>query len=372
MTTTRHVPAFLHALAPQTPRVARAVQASHDRELALAADCALLDYPSGRFNLDLIDTTGTYSFSYVRNPGARYLRLDFRVNAVAYASYGTSQVQCDLTVRDAAGHSVASSDDRIPYGYKNEVTLAPQRTIDGPILAGQTLVAGVLDCNALDDTLTDPSWVFEFAFTFAGGAEVNSVQGQEIPRFVIDDSAPHGGVIPGNLQRDAPLDDDPVERLGRVLATLESARAVERTYVSLAWRQQVIVTTETPNVTATSYTEFTALSAGAGTAPQTWRPSPRQVYAGSSAGEAIRFRFLYRFSGGAGSETAQVQLTGNATGSPWASGSLTYTTSWTWSPWITAAIRTSPLADTLALKGKVSASGPLLWIASIHVLEAVS
>lgn len=368
MTTTRHVPAFLHGIDPQTPRVARTVQASHDRELALAADCALLDYPAGRFNLDLIDTAGTYSFSYVRNPGARYLKVEFRVNAAA--SYGGVYVQCDLTVRDAAGHSVASSDDRIPYGFKNENSHAPYRVLDGPLIGGQTIVTGVLDCDALDDTLTDASWSFEFAFTFAGGAEVNSLQGAEIPRFVIDDSVAHGGVIPGNFQRDAPLDDDATERLGRVLKTLESARAVERTYVSLAWRQQVVVTTETPNVSATSYTEFTALNADS--APQTWRPSPRQVYAGATAGEAIRFRVLYRFSGGAGTETGGVQLTGNATGSPWVSSSLAYTTSWTWSPWITAAIRTSPLSDTLVLKGKVSASGPLLWIASIHVLEAVT
>ena len=370
MTLTRHIPAFLHAIEPRTPRVARAVQASHDRELALAADCALLDYPSGRFNLDLIDTSGTYSFSYVRNPGARYLKLDFRVNAVAYASYDTAQVQCDLTIRDAASHAVTSASTRVPYGFKNEVTLAPQRTLDGPILAGQTIVTGVLDLDALGATLTDPSWVFEFAFTFAGGAKVNSLHAHEVPRFVIDDTATHGGAIPGNFQRDAPLDDDPVERLGRALATLESARAVERTYVSLAWRQQAVVTTETPNVGATSYTEFTALAAGA--APQTWRPPVRQVYAGATAGEAIRFRFLYRFSGGAGTETGGVQLTGNATGSPWSSSSLTYTTSWTWSDWVTAAIRTSPLSDTLSLKGKVSASGPTLWIASVHVLEAVT
>jgi len=368
VTTTRHVPAFLHAIDPQTPRVSRAVLASHDRELALASNCALLDHPSGRFNLDLIDTTGTYSFSYVRNPGARYVKLDFRVNAAT--SFGGVYAQVDLTVRDAAGHSVASSDDRIPYGFKNEASHAPYRVLDGALIGGQAIVTGVVDCDALDDTLTDPAWVFEFVITFTGGAEVNSLQGQEIPRFVVDDTATHGGVLPGNFQRDAPIDDDAQERLGRVLRTLVSARQVERTYVSLAWRQQVAVSAETPNVAATSYQYFAALAADA--APQTWRPSPRQIYTAATAGEAIRYRVLYRFSGGVGTETGNVQLTGSAAGSPWASSSLAYTTSWTWSPWITAAIRTSPLSDTFSLKGRVSASGPTLWVASLHVLENVT
>lgn len=367
MTTVAHAPEILTSLDERTPRIDNAVSALHHLELANVANHALLDNPAGRFNLDLIDTAGTYSFSYVRNPGARYLRLEARINAQAPGTAGFAQI--DLTIRDAAGHSITSSSSHIPRGFKNEVLPTPRSYVDLP-LYDQLSVVGVLDCDELDGTLTDPSWVFEFSITFAGGAQVNTLQCWEAPRFVVNDAVDHGGVLPGAFQHDQPITDSDVIGLERLLETLVSARQSERTYVSLAWRQQVVVTTETPNVTATSYTRFAALAADA--APQTWRPSPRQVYAGATAGEVIRFRVLYRFSGGAGTETGGVQLTGNATGSPWVSSSLAYTTSWTWSDWITAAIRTSPLSDTLSLKGKVSASGPLLWIASIHVLEAVT
>lgn len=367
MTVVPHAPELLTSLEERTPRIDHPVSAVHHILLADVANHALLDHPAGRFNLDLIDTSGTYSFSYVRNPGARYLRLEARINAQAPTSLGFAQI--DLTIRDAAGHSIASSSVHVPRGFKNEQLPTPRSLLDLP-LYDQLSVVGVLDCDALDGTLTDPSWVFEFAITFAGGAEINTLQCGEVPRFVVNDAVDHGGVLPGAFQHDTPITASDVTGLERLLETLVSARQCERTYVSLAWRQQVVVTSETPNVSATSFTHFTALAADAG--PQTWRPSPRQVYAGSSAGEAIRLRFLYRFSSGAGSETAQVQLVGNAGGGSWLSATLAYTTTWTWSDWITAAIRTSPLSDALALKGKVSASGPLLWIASVHVLEAVT
>lgn len=367
MTTVPHSPEALTTLVERVPRINNPVVGAHHIELATVANHGLLDNPAGRFGLGLIDTSGTYSFSYVRNPGARFLRLEVRINPQVPGSSGT--VQIDLTIRDAAGHSIASSSSHVPRGFKAEVLPAPWSLRDLP-LYDQLAMVGVLDCDELDGTLTDPSWVFEFSITFAGGAQVNTLQCWEAPRFVVNDAVDHGGVLPGAFQHDQPITDSDVIGLERLLETLVSARQSERTYVSLAWRQQVVVTTETPNVTATSYTRFAALAADA--APQTWRPSPRQVYAGATAGEVIRFRVLYRFSGGAGTETGGVQLTGNATGSPWVSSSLAYTTSWTWSDWITAAIRTSPLSDTLSLKGKVSASGPLLWIASIHVLEAVT
>jgi hypothetical protein len=348
-------------------RIARPVLGQHTLLLANAANCALLDHPAGRFHLDLQDTAGTFSFSYVRNPGARYVRIEARINALG--GFGTGTVTLDLTVRDGAGHSVASSSSRIPYGFKGETHYA-RLSVNGPIVDNQTVVVGYLDCDALDDDLTDPDWVFEFALGFAGGAELNSLHGQELPRFLVDDGATHGGIVPGSFQHDVPIDDDATTGLVRLVSTLASARLVERTYVSLAWRQQVVTATETPNVSATSYAPFAALAADA--APQTWQLTARQIATGSTAGEAIRLRFLYRFSAGAGTKTGTVRLAGNATGSPWTSGALAYTTSWTWSPWITAAIRTSPATDTLSLTGKVSASGPSLWLASLHVREHVT
>lgn len=368
MTTVPHAPELLTSLAEQTPRVNAPVAGLHHIELAHVANHALLDTPAGRFNLDLIDTDGVYSFSYVRNPGAKYLRLEARINAQR-GLLTTGFVLVDLTIRDAGGHSVVSSSSHVPRGFKGETLRTPSALVDVS-LVDQLAVVGTLDCDALAATLTDPSWSFDFTLTFGGGAEVNTLQCWEIPRFLVDDSVDHGGMLPGAFQRDQPLTDSDTIGLERLLETLVSARQVERTYVSLAWRQQVVVTGETPHVSATSFQYLTALSADA--APQTWRLAPRQIATGSTAGESLRYRVLYRMSGGAGSETGQVRLVGNATGSPWATASLAYTTTWTWSPWINAAIRTSPLADTLSLEGKVSGSGPTLWVAGVHVREHVT
>lgn len=373
MTTAPHHPGLLVGIEERTARIGQPVLGVQHIDFAAAVNRALLDNPAGRFNADLIDADTTVSFSYVRNPGARYVHLEARINGFyppTLATTATPIVGIDLTIRDAAGHSVSSSDTRIPYGFKGELHEAAPARAPEYVTSDQTIVRGVLDADALESTLTDPSWSFDFTLGFSNNGELNTLQLWEAPRFVVNDAVDHGGVVPTAFQRDAMLDDDNQTGLGRLVETLVSARQSERTYVALAFPRQVASPSLTPNVGATSFTQFAALAADS--APQTWRPSPRQVYAGASAGEALRFRFLYRFSGGAGSETAQVQLTGNASGGSWLSPTLAYTTSWTWSSWITAAIRTSPLSDALALKGKVSATGPLIWIASIHVLEAVS
>lgn len=364
MTTTRHAPAILLTASDQLARTSRPVAGQHLLTLSHDANGALLNHPAGRFNIDLLDTAGTYSFTYIRNPGARYVRIEARINALA--AFGTGYATLDLTIRDGGGASVSSSNARIPGGFKGETHYA-RPSDGGPIVENQTIVTGYVDCDELDSTLTDPTWVFEFVLVVSGGAEVNSIQGQEMPRFLIDDSVSHGGIVPGSFQRDAPIDDDPVTGLERLLSTLASARAVERTYVSLAWRQQV-VTTETPAVTSTSYTFLTGFSADS--APQTWQLRARQVYLAATAGEVVRYRVLYRMSGGA-AQKGRFRLSGNATGSPWETGDLSYTTTWTWSAWITAAIRTSPTTDTLYLEARIEA-GATLWCAGVDVREAVA
>lgn len=368
MSSSRHHPELLDAIEPQTPRISRAVQGMHDLTLAQAVNCALFNHPAARANLDLCDTAGTYSFSYVRNPGARYLRLEAHFNG--HSGYGGVYGQIDLTARDAAGHSVASSDAKIPNGFKNERHYPPYSV--GAIVApdNQLVVVGYLDCDALDDDLTNENWSLDFALTFTGGAELNSLQLVEMPRFLCDDLATHGGTVPGNYQRDAPIDDSAQKGLERILSTLQSARRVQRSYVALAWRQQVAVTTETPNTTATSYQYLSVLNADS--APQTWRMGTRQVYTGATAGEAARYRVLYRMSDGAGTEKGRFRVSGNATGSPWETGDLNYTTTWTWSDWVTMAVRTSPTTDTLTLEGRLNGAGPTLWCAGVDVREAVS
>lgn len=344
-------------------RIHRATQAFHPLDLACAANCALLDTPAAQGSIPWTETGGVYSVSYVRNPGARFLRLEARVSAAAAGA----SIQLKLTARDASGHSVINTDDRIPRGFKDEVTTCPIAFI-GPLFEASRAVIGYLDLDEVDDTLTDPSWSLDFELSVSGGGALDGVTVWELPRFVVDDSATHGGVIPGVFQRDAVIHDGATDGLERLLATLASARLVNRTYLSLSWRQATL-TGEVPSLTSTSDGPFDILAAGASRVD--FGVTPRVVQAASVAGEAAQFRFLYRFEGGAGTETATVKLHGSATGSPWTK-TVAYTASWTWSAWVDAAVRTSPATDALSPSGLVSASGPTLWLAGLHVRETIT
>lgn len=366
MTTAAHQPGYRSSLSELQARVARATQATHGLSLALAANCALLDAPAGQCSAGWTETGGDWSFSYVRNPGCRFVAIVARV----LPSTGAAAVTLDLTVRDAAGNSVSSSDARIPRLWKGEAIAAPRARVFEPLAELSRKVVGYVDCDALDDDLTDPSWSFDLAVGVTGGAELDGVWLCEMPRFLVDDGATHGGILPGAFQRDAIISDDPTAGLDRLVATLASARQQQRSYLALAWRRST-VPDETPSLTSTSDGPFTLLTSGSGV--RTVFPIvPRSIAAVSAAGEAAKVRFLYRFSGGAATETAKLRLRGLATGSPWTTMGLAYTTSWTWSAWLDAAVRTSPLSDKLSLSGQLSAGGPTLWLAGVHVREAVT
>ena len=366
MTTTAHAPGYFNAVSQRQARIHRATQTTHPLTLATAADCALLDTPPAHGSLPWIETGGTYSISYVRNPGARFVRIEARLSAVDYATFAT--VRLKLTVRDAAGHSVTSSDDRIPTGYRDETQDSPRAFLLPPRFDLSQAVVGYVDCDALDDDLTDPSWSFDLEVAFTSGATLDGLHLYELPRFLVDDGATHGGIIPGSFQRDAVIHSGVDDGLVRLVSTLESARLSQRTYLNLSWLRST-TPADTPSVSATSYTPFALLDAGAAAVPFAF--TPRVVAAASAQGEPTRWRFLYRFSGGAGTETASVRLYGSATGSPWTKN-VAYNTSWTWSSWVDAYARTSPDSDAYSLKGLVSASGPTLWIAAVHGVEAVA
>lgn len=369
MTTVAREPALLNTVDPRQARIGRATQNVHALALALTSNCGLLDTPAGQCSAPWTETGGTYSLSYVRNPGARYVRIEALVHPSATV-LGTS-ITLDLTVRDAAGHAVTSSDDRIPRRWRGDTTYAPLAITGSARLEFVERVIGYVDCDALDDTLTDPSWSFDVALTVSGGAQVESISLSEMPRFVVDDAADHGGVIPGAYQRDMIIQDGSQEGLRRLLATLDSGRQSQRSYLGIAWRQ-ALVSAETPSLSGASDGPFTLLEGAGSGGRLEWSLVPRPVLAVSTAGEAAQVRYLYRFSGGAGSETAKIRLRGSATGSPWLTGDLAYTTTWTWSPWIDFAVRTSPLSDALSLSGNVSATGPTLWLAGVHAREAVA
>lgn len=368
MTTWPRSPGFGNSAQERQALVAQATRATHGLALALAADCALLDTPAGQCSAPWTETGGTFSLSYVRNPGARFIQISARV--LPTTTPINAAVTLDLTITDALGNSVSVGDDRIPRRWKGETIYCPYAPTGSALQEFSELVVGYVDCDELDDTLTDPTWSFDVALTVTGGAQLDGLWLAEMPRFLVDDGATHGGIISGSFQRDATIHDGSTDGLDGLLATLASGRIQQRSYLAMAWRQS-IVSAETPSLTSSSDGPFTLLDAGAGVRAE-FAVYPRSIGAVSAAGEAAKVRYLYRFSGGAGTETGQITLRGSATGSPWALSSIAYTTSWAWSAWVDCAVRTSPLSDALSLSGKVSASGPTLWLAGVHVREAVT
>jgi len=368
VTTTPRQPGYINSLSERQALIAQATRSTHALPLALVANAGLLDTPAGQCSTGWTETGGVYSLSYVRNPGARFVQVSARVLPATTPVNAT--VTLDLAITDAMGNSVASSDDRIPRRWKGELIYAPFAALGSALQEFSELVVGYVDCDDLGGDLTDPTWSFDVTLTTTGGAQLDGMWLQEMPRFVVDDSVDHGGIVPGSYQRDATIHDGPVDGLDRLLATLASGRTQQRSYLALAWRQ-AMVSDETPSLGSTTDAPFTLLDAGSGTRAE-FAVYPRTIGAQSASGEAARFRCLYRMSGGAGTETAQIALRGAAAGGAWILSGLAYTTSWTWSDWTPCAVRTFPLGDRLSLSGKLSASGPLIWLAGVHVLEAVT
>lgn len=338
--------------------------------IGLAANSALLDSPPRRWAIFDLADTGAYTAGYVRSPSARYLRI---AAAIAGASSWTGvTVELTLTVRDAAGHSVSGA-PKIPEPFNAFAHLA------GPITGasrfdGEQVVAGYVDLDDLASTLTDPSWSFEWTVTLTGaGALVNRIEAWEVPRGVVDEGASAGGVGLGDFQPDQPISDgpatDPAGRWARIAQTTAQARTMGRTYVSLAWREST-APSDTPSITSTSDAPITLLDRGGSRLPI--RVHARQLAAAGAAGEVVRWRVRYRFTGGAGTETAQVGMRSGATGSPWFTTALAYTTSWTWSDWVTSAVSTVAAVDDFEPSGKVSASGPSCFICALEIEEHVT
>lgn len=355
----------------EAARIARTVR-TEALALGLAANSALLDSPPRRWGIFDLNTTGTYAAGYVRSPAARYLRVCAAI-AGATSGWAAVSVVLALTIRDGAGNTVTTSPD-LPAGFLATTTHLPGALVGASRFDSELLVAGYLDLDALAATLVDPRWSFEWAVTLTGsGAMVNRIEGWEVPRGVVDDTATAGGVSLGDFQPDQPVSDgplaDPALRWGRIVQTVEQARTMGRTYVSLAWRQST-APSDTPSVSSTSDAPFTLFDMGGSRLPI--RVHARQLAAAGAAGEVVRWRILYRFTGGAGTETGQVILRGGATGSPWVLSSIAYTASWMWSPWQAAAVSTASDTDDFELSGKVSASGPSFFLSAVEVEEHVT
>lgn len=366
MSTDTHTPAYLDGVDERQARIAASARAIHGLAIAMTANGGALDHPAAIASTGWTDTGGTVSLPYVRTPSARYLRIEARVSAVPIGTAAT--VRMKLTVRDDLSHSVAHTDDRCPAGFRDETHDCPATLSVVPRFDDSFAVVGYLDADELAVTLTDPSWSLDIEIAVSGGGTVDGIQLWEVPRFIVDDGVDGGGVIPGSFQRDYSIHDDTQRGLRRVVSTLEAGRLAQRTLLSLSWLQSTSAT-DTPSCTSTSYAPLTLLDAGSDPVRFV---VPTRVVGRSTSPVPAQWRFLYRFDAGAGTETARVRLYGQAAGSPWTSGALAYSTGWTWSPWKDCAVRVSPASDALSLRALVSASGPSLWLAAVHVREALA
>lgn len=363
MTTTRRECRARPTITETSPRIAIPPTAA---EMLQHADCvngAALDDMAGHFGTSPILDSGTWSWSYTRTPQARYLCLRAIIAATApVTAPGTDTVTLDVTLSDGT-NSLTSSSAVIPRGFKGETHLCPTNYLG----AGHDglHITGWIGLDDADDTLTASSdWIVTVVVTLVGGAQVQVVHGWEAPCFVIDDAVSGRGTLLGTFGRDAEIVDTP-SGTEALVDTDDAAVRAQRTIMSTAWRQQIADSTETPNCTATSYGAISLLDEGG--AACALRTFARALPDPTTGEVPIRFRVLYRFSGGAGTETGNVRLATGAAGSPWATSALGYTTSWTWSPWIDAAHLSG--ADTCTWTARVSASGPALWIGAVAVVE---
>jgi len=355
----------------QSPRIAVPPTMQEMVQHASCVNGALLDDPGAHFCAYEILDPGDVTFSYVRTPGARFLLIRTVAPAVVTSGFGTHTVALDMLITDGTT-TITSADARIPQDYRGNTRYvppsAPGRSVDGLLLEGH------LDLDALVDTglasYLDPSvaWAITVTITFGGAAEVLVMHGWEVPGFVVDPDTAGRGVPLDFFGRDVPIIDAP-EGVEALVDADDAALQLQRTLINLSWRRQVSDVAETPNMTGTSFVDFALLDESGGSG--ILRVRARRIEPESAAGEPIRWRALYRMSGGT-TETATIRLVGNATGSPWATSGLTYTSSWTWTPWITAATATNGAEDSLGVQGKLSGAGPSLWIAAIHVMEAAA
>lgn len=365
MTREAHIPGACPPSSETVARIRATVYGPQLAELARLANFACLDCLAGRFGgSDLAAGTHAWTFVPGDTPAGRYLRVTVRFLAVS----GT----VTLTIVDNLGNSVTGAVSTVPLGFRGE-THATSGTPTGTRFDYASVVVGDFDLDALAATLTGPTWTWQFVLTTDAGTNSRvDVDAEELPRGLVDTAETYGA-LPGAYLGGAEIDDDAALGTERILTTLVGARLTQPVYLSRAWTQD---TAAAPSLTSTSWAPFAGFDEGS--APETTRVYVRRLAAASAQGEPIRYRVLYRLSGGAGTETADVRLVTGSSSSPFGL-SLAHTgTSWVWSSWkagyVASDEATSGLeqTDTIGLEGQLSASGPTLYLAGIDVRGAAT
>lgn len=313
-------------------------------------------------------TARTYVVSYTRTSNAiGYLYLAARIRY----GYRGDQLTIDLTVKDAAGNSVASSSTAIPAGFKvGNVWTAPPtwNGATGAVLEyASTIAEGYLDLDALAGTLSDPSWSLEFAVAAPTGttSTIDLIEVFEMPRAIVD-SADTYGMLSGAVMPGRPLvaGDVTEDGIARLRQTLTGARLAQRTYVQECFGPDDTTATLVPRTTSATYAALSELDEGGGVAVS-WVFRVRTV-AGASGGEVARARFRYLVSGGG---TAYVRTTTGI--STYDTTGLTSAT-WAWSDWVAVSLKANATGhlETVSFKGKTSAG--TLYVSGWILEENVS
>ncbi len=276
-------------------------------------------------------------------------------------------ITVDLTIRDEFGNSVASSAGEIPRTFRSTTSVTADRAVtfvplDNFALGGR----GYLDLDALAATLTGDDWSFELAITTSGGnARFDRFELAELPRaeVAVVSGDPYG-VILGQLNVSNPVRAEGYEQLAR---SVEGAVLCNRTYVSLAWPEDI--TADIPQTTATSFAALTNFEEGSGVRQKVRvrvRPIAAAAPSGSAAGEPARSCFRFYVDGGG---SASVRVHTGATGSPFVLSGLSGA-SWQWSDWLDTPLPTDGTAQiaTLEIDAKVD-SGSTLYLAHWQVDE---
>lgn len=321
-------------------------------------------YPNGT-------STRTYVLSYKRTSDAiGYLYLA----AHSRLGYRGDQLTIDLTIRDAGGHSVASSSVLIPVGFKVGTIYTVPASVAGTDGAGlatlayvATIADGYLDLGALAATLTDPDWSLEFAVAAPSGTGslVDLIECWEMPRGIVDNADTYGSLV-GALMPGRPLTSGDIteDGIARLRQTLTGARLAQRTYSQECFGPDDVTAALVPRTTSLSYAALSELDDGAGAATAyTFRV---RTITGDSGGEVARARFRYLVSGGG---TANLKVTTGI--ASYATGSLTSAT-WAWSPWLAVRLKANATGhlESVHFEGKTTAG--TLYVSGWILEENVS
>lgn len=344
------------------------VRGGHTITRAMDATIVALARPAKRIGPTQVQSNGTatYVVGYVRShTSIRQLWIAWYFHPDFTNTPATNSV--DLTITDAAGHTIASSSDVVPVGFKGVTTDAVQAVtpLDSTVILG---ASGYIDLDAAAAVLTDPSWSFEFTYTASTThIPLDRIEGWECPRTQVDSDDTYGALTgpenPGNPILAGSTTTPVYERL---MQTLQGAALCNRTLLSIAWPTSTSIAPVTASAT---YTAFTRMLEG-GTTPWSWRVRPRMLYAPNSAtGEPHKFRVYYEVTGG-GSAAIQCNATSVGTLSV---GSATITglasATWAWSDWQTINVPTDGTDRIVAItfEGKTTAGS--FYIAGIELEE---